>query len=302
METFTFNGKEGQILSAAKYTVENPKAVFQIVHGIAEHKERYQPFCAFLQKNGYSVYIHDHRGHGGSVGKAVGYTAEKNGWQLMVDEIRILTDIIRKENPNLPLFLFGHSMGSFLVRTYAIQNSDYLDGLIVCATGGPLPLLSFVGHNLAKLQKAFLGGLKTGHLINKLSLGGYEKAYGGLGWLTRDPAVVEEYSRDELCGFVPTLALFENLLYGTRFTNKKKNIAKMRKDLPVLFIAGDGDPVGNFGKGVTKVYKMFAEAGIKDLEYKLYPEARHELLNETNKDEIFNDILNWLNSRTKEKK
>lgn len=302
METFTFNGKEGQILSAAKYTVENPKAVFQIVHGIAEHKERYQPFCAFLQKNGYSVYIHDHRGHGGSVGKAVGYTAEKNGWQLMVDEIRILTDIIRKENPNLPLFLFGHSMGSFLVRTYAIQNSDYLDGLIVCATGGPLPLLSFVGHNLVKLQKAFLGGLKTGHLINKLSLGGYEKAYGGLCWLTRDPAVVEEYSRDELCGFVPTLSLFENLLYGTRFTNKKKNIAKMRKDLPVLFIAGDGDPVGSFGKGVTKVYKMFAEAGIKDLEYKLYPEARHELLNETNKDEIFNDILNWLNSRTKEKK
>lgn len=302
METFTFNGKEGQILSAAKYIAEKPKAVFQIVHGIAEHKERYRPFCEFLQKNGYSVYIHDHRGHGGSIGKAVGYTAETNGWQLMVDEVRLLSDIIGKENPNLPLFLFGHSMGSFLVRTYAIQNSDYLGGLIVCATGGPLPVLSFIGHNLAKLQKTFLGGLGTGRLMNKLSLEGYKKAYGGLGWLSRDRAVVDEYSRDELCGFIPTLSLFENLLYGTRFTNKKKNISKMRKDLPVLLIAGDGDPVGSFGKGVTKVYKMFAETGIKDLEYKLYREARHELLNELNKEEVFTDILNWLNKHTEEKK
>lgn len=302
METFTFEGKEGQILSAAKWIAEQPKAVFQIVHGIAEHKERYNSFCEYLRENGYSVYVHDHRGHGGSLTKAVGYTAEKNGWQLMVDEIRILSDIIKQENPNVPFFLFGHSMGSFLARTYAIQDSSCIDGLIVCATGGPLPVLSFIGHNLAKLQKAFIGGSKTGHLINKLSLGSYEKVYGGLNWLTRDKAIIEEYKQDELCGFIPTLSLFENLLYGTRFTNNKKNIRKMRSDLPVLLIAGDGDPVGSFGKGVKKVHKLFEAAGIRDLECKLYPGARHEILNETNKDEVYSDILNWLNRHTEEKK
>ena len=162
MENFTFTGKNGCQIAAAKSVVPQAKGVVQIVHGIAEHKERYGHFC-------------EYRGHGGSRTEKPGYTTEKNGWKVMVDEIRILSGIIKDENPQLPLFLFGHSMGSFLVRTYAIENSGSLSGLIVCATGGPMPFLSFVGHTVARIQKKLIGGKKTAHFINKLSLGGYSK-------------------------------------------------------------------------------------------------------------------------------
>lgn len=301
MENFTFTGKNGCQIAAAKSVVPQAKGVVQIVHGIAEHKERYESFCKYLNQNGYSVYLHDHRGHGGSRTEKPGYTTEKNGWKIMVDEIRILSDIIKNENPQLPLFLFGHSMGSFLVRTYAIENSDCLNGLIVCATGGPMPFLSFVGHTVARIQKKLSGGKKTAHFINKLSLGGYSKFYGGNNWLSRDRKTIEDYENDELCGFIPTVALFENLLYGTRFVNARKNIARMRKTLPVLLIAGDGDPVGNFGKGVLKVETLFRQAGMNDVECKIYSEARHELLNETNKSEVMSDILNWIELRRETK-
>lgn len=301
MENFTFTGKNGCQIAAAKSVVPQAKGVVQIVHGIAEHKERYEPFCKYLNQNGYSVYLHDHRGHGGSRTEKPGYTTEKNGWKIMVDEIRILSDIIKNENPQLPLFLFGHSMGSFLVRTYAIENSDCLNGLIVCATGGPMPFLSFVGHTVARIQKKLSGGKKTAHFINKLSLGGYSKFYGGNNWLSRDRKTIEDYENDELCGFIPTVALFENLLYGTRFVNARKNIARMRKTLPILLIAGDGDPVGNFGKGVLKVETLFRQAGMNDVECKIYSEARHELLNETNKSEVMSDILNWIELRRETK-
>lgn len=301
MEKLTFEGLNGQKLAALKYCASQPKGVVQIVHGIAEHKERYQEFCEFLVQNGYSAYIHDHRGHGESKTKALGYTAEKNGWQTLVDEIRIFSKLIQNENPGIPFFLFGHSMGSFLVRTYSIQDASQLTGLIVCATGGPMPVMGFFGHKIVQFQKALFGGDKIGNFANKLSIEPYQKPYGKNMWLSRDVVIAKDYENDPLCGFTPTLSLFENLLCGIRFTGSFKNIQKTPQKLPILFIAGDGDPVGNFGKGVTKLVNMYKKSGITDLTYHLYPESRHELLNELNKKDVMDDILKWLNLHLEKK-
>ena len=294
---------DGLALSAIITKPENPKALVQISHGMVEHIDRYEDFMRYLAGRGYAVYAHNHLGHKGSVhnDRQLGYFAPENGYKYVLADLLHTAKMAKKENPGKNLFVLGHSMGSFLVRTYAIENSGSLSGLIVCATGGPMPFLSFIGHTVARIQKKLIGGKKTAHFINKLSLGGYSKFYGGNNWLSRDRKTIEDYENDELCGFIPTVALFENLLYGTRFVNARKNIARMRKTLPVLLIAGDGDPVGNFGKGVLKVETLFRQAGMNDVECKIYSEARHELLNETNKSEVMSDILNWIELRRETK-
>ena len=282
-----------------------PKAVVQIAHGIAEHVERYDDFAAFLASNGFAVVANDHLGHGRSMSdpSEKGFFGEIGGWELAVGDMRKLYERTRAEFPDLPCFLFGHSMGSFLARTYLIKYPAGLAGAVLSGTAQQPGAAVAVGQMLGRREIKKHGARYKSELLNSMAFGSYNKDFEPRrtisDWISRDTAVVDQYLADPLCGFIPTAGLFADMMGGIAFNQKPSNLARMKKDLPVYFMSGDADPVGANGKGVLKAYQSFLRAGMTDVTLKLYHEGRHEMLNELNKDEVYADILAWLNGRLK---
>lgn len=280
-----------------------PRAVVQIAHGIAEHIDRYRPFMEFLADNGFVAAGNDHLGHGKSirVPEEQGFFAEKDGWWRVVDDMDKLHDIMSKEYPELPYVLFGHSMGSFLTRTYLIKHPDKYDGVILSGTGHQSPALVLGGNAAASVMAKLNGAMGDGAKLDSLAFGTYlnkiENPRTKFDWLSRDTEQVDKYIADPLCGFVGKIGLYRDMMQGIKFITDKKNIAQMNKEKPVYFMSGDGDPVGDYGKGVVRAYKAFCDAGLHDVFMRLYPGGRHEMLNETNKEQVYQDILNWLNEK-----
>ena len=280
-----------------------PRAVVQIAHGIAEHIDRYRPFMEFLADNGFVAAGNDHLGHGKSirVPEEQGFFAEKDGWWRVVDDMDKLHDIMSKEYPELPYVLFGHSMGSFLTRTYLIKHPDKYDGVILSGTGHQSPALVLGGNAAASVMAKLNGAMGDGAKLDSLAFGSYlnkiENPRTKFDWLSRDTEQVDKYIADPLCGFVGKIGLYRDMMQGIKFITDKKNIAQMNKEKPVYFMSGDGDPVGDYGKGVVRAYKAFCDAGLHDVFMRLYPGGRHEMLNETNKEQVYQDILNWLNEK-----
>ena len=280
-----------------------PRAVVQIAHGIAEHIDRYRPFMEFLADNGFVAAGNDHLGHGKSirVPEEQGFFAEKDGWWRVVDNMDKLHDIMSKEYPELPYVLFGHSMGSFLTRTYLIKHPDKYDGVILSGTGHQSPALVLGGNAAATVMAKLNGAMGDGAKLDSLAFGTYlnkiENPRTKFDWLSRDAEQVDKYIADPLCGFVGKIGLYRDMMQGIKFITDKKNIAQMNKEKPVYFMSGDGDPVGDYGKGVERAYKAFCDAGLHDVFMRLYPGGRHEMLNETNKEQVYQDILNWLNEK-----
>lgn len=280
-----------------------PRAVVQIAHGIAEHIDRYRPFMEFLADNGFVVAGNDHLGHGKSirVPEEQGFFAEKDGWWRVVDDMDKLHDIMSNEYPELPYVLFGHSMGSFLTRTYLIKHPDKYDGVILSGTGHQSPALVLGGNAAASVMAKLNGAMGDGTKLDSLAFGSYlnkiENPRTKFDWLSRDTEQVDKYIADPLCGFVGKIGLYRDMMQGIKFITDKKNIAQMNKEKPVYFMSGDGDPVGDYGKGVERAYKAFCDAGLHDVFMRLYPGGRHEMLNETNKEQVYQDILNWLNEK-----
>ena len=280
-----------------------PRAVVQIAHGIAEHIDRYKPFMEFLADNGFVVAGNDHLGHGKSirVPEEQGFFAEKDGWWHVVDDMDKLHDIMSKEYPELPYVLFGHSMGSFLTRTYLIKHPDKYDAVILSGTGHQSPALVLGGNAAATVMAKLNGAMGDGTKLDSLAFGSYlskiENPRTKFDWLSRDSEQVDKYIADPLCGFVGKISLYRDMMQGIKFITDKKNIAQMNKEKPVYFMSGDGDPVGDYGKGVERAYKAFCDAGLHDVFMRLYPGGRHEMLNETNKEQVYQDILNWLNEK-----
>ena len=280
-----------------------PRAVVQIAHGIAEHIDRYRPFMEFLANNGFVIAGNDHLGHGKSirVPEEQGFFAEKDGWWSVVDDMDKLHDIMSKEYPGLPYVLFGHSMGSFLTRTYLIKHPDKYDGVILSGTGHQSPALVLGGNAAATVMAKLNGAMGDGAKLDSLAFGTYlnkiENPRTKFDWLSRDSEQVDKYIADPLCGFVGKISLYRDMMQGIKFITDKKNIAQMNKEKPVYFMSGDGDPVGDYGKGVERAYKAFCDAGLHDVFMRLYPGGRHEMLNETNKEQVYQDILNWLNEK-----
>ncbi len=277
--------------------------IVQLVHGIAEHIQRYDAFSTFLADNGYIVVAHDQLGHGRSVtdAESMGFFSVKDGWNKAVEDIHSLHERVAAKYPGKPYFLFGHSMGSFLTRTYLIRYRSGLDGAVISGTGQQSSALITGGKLVSSLEKRRHGATYKSELLNKMAFGSYTKKLGNVrtptDWLSRDDSVVDRYNEDPLCGFVPSAGLVNDMMNGIEFISKQKNINKMKKTLPVLFISGDMDPVGEQGKGVIKAYKCFLKAGLTDVTMKLYHGGRHEMLNEINKEEVFQDILGWLNRK-----
>ena len=280
-----------------------PRAVVQIAHGIAEHIDRYRPFMEFLADNGFVVAGNDHLGHGKSirVPEEQGFFAEKDGWWRVVDDMDKLHDIMFNEYPELPYVLFGHSMGSFLTRTYLIKHPDKYDGVILSGTGHQSPALVLGGNAAASVMAKLNGAMGDGAKLDSLAFGTYlnkiENPRTKFDWLSRDTEQVDKYIADPLCGFVGKIGLYRDMMQGIKFITDKKNIAQMNKEKPVYFMSGDGDPVGDYGKGVERAYKAFCDAGLHDVFMRLYPGGRHEMLNETNKEQVYQDILSWLNEK-----
>lgn len=305
IKEFTFTSVNGKTpIRVRKCEPEAaPRGIVQIAHGVAEHCERYDDFMRFLASNGFIAAANDHLGHGKSITdeSELGFFAEKDGWDLVVGDMHKLHDLLLKEHPGLPFFLFGHSMGSFLARTYIIKYPNELTGAVICGTGMQAPALVSAGKAMAKLICGVSGAKHKSGMLNNTAFGKYNDGFKPIrtacDWLSRDEKNVDKYVADPLCGFVPTAGLFRDMMGGIAFISDKANIALMRKELPVFFIAGDKDPVGENGEGVKRAYEAFKAAGMKDVSIKLYPDCRHELLNELNRDEVMNDILNWINSK-----
>ncbi|WP_099362551.1 alpha/beta hydrolase [Fredinandcohnia onubensis] len=300
---FTFLTNDGFTIFYKKWENESniiPKGIIQIAHGMAEHIERYDLFAKALIQEGYVVYGNDHRGHGktGKNANQVGFFAEENGFDLVVEDMLQLTNIIKKDYPNKPIFLFGHSMGSFLSRRYIQTHGDQLAGVILSGTGGNPGLIGQVGIGISKFEMKRKGKRTSSSLMNKLTFGSYNKAFTParteFDWLTRDDSEVDKYIEDPLCGGIFTAGFFYDLVSGVAKVNKHSANRKIPKDLPMYFLAGDKDPVGNFSKGILQAADMYIKLGIEDVTVKLYEDSRHEILNELNKEEVFTDVINWL--------
>lgn len=306
MKNFTFESRDGITVHGNKWFLEKDiksKAVVQIAHGMAEHIDRYSDFAKTLNSKGYIVYGNDHRGHGKTAGSLenLGYFADDNGWNLVVEDMHELTSMIKSEHKGLPLFIFGHSMGSFLSRSYIQKYGNEIDGVILSGTGGDNGLLGNIGILLAKGEMRKMGKKYRSKKMDKLSFGNFNKAFGpnrtNFDWLSRDTKEVDKYIEDELCGEVFTAGFFYDMLTGLKALNKKENIRKVPKELPIFFISGEKDPVGKNTKGVMQAITSLKKAGIKDISYKFYKDGRHEILNELNKKDVYNDVIRWLDER-----
>ena len=277
--------------------------VVQIAHGVAEYGARYAPFARFLCGHGFVVVANDHLGHGQSLipGGPMVYLGEKDGWWNVVDDMECLRSRVAKVFPDRPYFLFGHSMGSFLSRTHLIRYPGRLDGCILCGTGHQSPALIAGGKLIADREIRRLGKKAFSARADDLAFGAYNKAFAPtrtrFDWVSASEENVDAYIADPLCGGDTTLGLFRDMLDGLSYITRQSNMDKMDADLPVFFIAGDQDPVGDMGKGVQKAHDCFKKAGIRDLSIKLYHGLRHEILNEASRQYVYRDVLDWLEAR-----
>lgn len=276
-----------------------PRGVLQLVHGISEHIGRYDHFASFLAQHGFAVAAHDHLGHGGSASSGeYGFFGDRDGWKHVVSDVYALRRQMGERFPGIPYFILGHSMGSFVTRTYLIDYPGTISGVLLSGTGQESAPLVAAGKAVASLCCALRGGNSRSRLVTELSTGAYNRQFApnrtGSDWISRDAAVVDAYTADPLCRFVPTVGMFRDMMGGLQYIGNPRNLARMDRDTPVYFFSGDKDPVGGSGKGVRKVYQLFQAAGVKDVSLKLYPEGRHEMLNELNRDQVYDDVLSWL--------
>ena len=278
-----------------------PRGILQIAHGMIDYVGRYESLADYLTGLGFVVCGADHLGHGGTVKDPsdYGYFAKKDGYKIVVDDIYRLNRIMRDEYKDLPIFLFGHSMGSFMSRLYALKYPESISGIIIHGTGGKNPLLA-LGKLVVKILKLFRGDRHRSKLITSLAFGSYNSTFpkeeGKNAWLTRDVASVANRDSDERTSFLFTLSAYGDLFAALGESNSKRFYSTYPVSLPTLIMSGEDDPVGNYGKGPREVYKGLQKRGVYNLRLKMYEGARHELFNEFNRDEAFCDIAEWLDS------
>ncbi|MGJ9457564.1 lysophospholipase [Oceanobacillus sp. CF4.6] len=276
-----------------------PKAIIQLAHGMAEHINRYDEFASYLLEQGYFVIGNDHRGHGktGEKSGILGYFSDKDGFKKATNDLYEITRYIKQSYPEIPIFLVGHSMGSFLVRNYIQTHSALLKGVILLGTGYYPKTISIAGRRLSLL----LPPKEESKLMNRLAFSSNSKKISdrknGFEWLTKDEAIVTKYMDDPLSGFVPTGRFFYDLLSGVLSMQDKKKNTSIQKDLPLLLISGDADPIGNYAKGIWKTADIYRKAGLQEVLVMLITDGRHELLNEINREEVFESLCEWLNSQ-----
>ena len=284
-------------------TAKPPLALLMIAHGMAEHAGRYAQLAAKLNAAGYGVYALDQRGHGRSAERGVlGHYADTDGWNKVVGDLDTLNRHIRQQHPHTPLFLLGHSMGSYIGMAYLIRHSRDVQGAILSGSNYQPLALYKAASLICRFERWRLGPTGRSRLIDQLSFGSFNKAFKpnrtDFDWLSRDPAEVDRYVTDPLCGFVCTTQLWCDLMQGFQQITPLRNLAHINADLPLLVIGGGNDPVSQ-GKRLNDLANALRRAGNRQVEVKIYPQARHELLNESNRDEVILYIQNWLQAHSR---
>ena len=275
--------------------------VIQIAHGMAEHKERYIKFAEKLCDNGFAVFINDHIGHGESVSdeSELGYFGARDGWKSFIGDCKRLMEFAKAEFPGVPYIFFGHSMGSFISRSFSAKYASELKGAIFCGTAGPNPAAG-IGAAVASLIGKFKGSHHRSKFIDNLAFGAYNKRFEGrtsFDWLTRDNDEVDKYIADDLCGFLFTAFGYRDMFNLLSSVSTADWFSSYPKDLPVLMISGSEDPVGDYSKGVNTVFDKLKAAGKDNVTLHLYDGARHEILNESACfEKVCADIIDWANS------
>lgn len=304
-EQFRFTSNHGEIKCHGVRWVPDGevRAVLQISHGMAEHVERYREFAGYMADRGVLVVGHDHLGHGDSVKSRedYGFFAEENGNQILIADLRKVFHMTKRAYKDVPYVLLGHSMGSFLVRQYLCSYGAELDGAVICGTGYQPAIIPRLGRTICKAQARQHGWHYRSVLLRQMCFGSYNQRFvpnrTSSDWLCRDQAVVDEYEQDPRCGFDFTLNGYYNLFICLSKIIRKDYLERMPRELPVFFIAGEEDPVGDFGKGVRRVEKLFRKTGMKDVECKMYPGDRHEILNELDKGQVYEDVWSWMEKK-----
>lgn len=281
----------------------SPKAILQISHGMCEYIERYEEFIEYLTNLGILVCGHNHLGHKESIIKKeyLGYFHNKKGYLFLIKDLYHMTMLIKKKYSDLPYFLFGHSMGSFILRSYlglySNKDSALLTGAIICGTGGTNPF-SDIGITIIESIKKQKGALYRSNFIHHLMFGNYlhhiKNPRTSFDWLTKDTNIVDDYINDPYCNMLFTLNGFENLIQINKLANSKHCYEHYSKTIPIYLISGAMDPVGNYGKGVLEVYQKLKEQGLHDVTLRLYPGDRHEILNELDRQQVYENISNWV--------
>ena len=301
---FYFDSRDGESrIHAVRWMPDSQSTivcVVQVVHGMAEYAERYEEFAQFLTDRGIVVTGEDHLGHGRSVGEKgqYGYFCEQDPATVLVRDVHRLKKMTQELYPDVPYVILGHSMGSFITRNYMCRYGTGIAAAVVMGTGmQPMAALK-LSQAILCIQKIFCGSRHVSRLMERLAFGGYNKRAGTVrtpfDWLSRDAERVDRYISDPMCGFGFTVNGFHTLFELIARLYKRESLKQIPKSLPVYMVSGTGDPVGNYGKGVRKAYDSLKEAGLENMELKLYEGGRHELMNETNRAEVMQDIYEWL--------
>ena len=299
--SFYINTNDSIKLFVNRYTPEiSAKKVLIIVHGMAEHSLRYEAFAEFLNKSQVVVYSYDQRGHGKTAERIeeIGFFAENDGIKKVTDDLDVIVNYVKNEYVNLPVILLGHSMGSFVVRNYAAIYGNSVSGIILSGTGGSAGFEGKAGFFLTKILCKIKNKKSPSKLMDKLIFGTYNKKINPqrtkFDWLSRNELEVDKYINDSFCGTVFSVGFFKDLIQLVEIVNKKNHADKIPKELPIYLFSGSNDPLSKYGKQIEDVYNLYKNSGTKNITMKLYKDGRHEMLNEINKDSVYNDIITWI--------
>lgn len=287
--------------SMAPENHEAIKGVVQISHGMAEYSARYTRFATALCERGYVVFLSDHVGHGTSVSdkSMLGFFGATDGEEHWVEDLKTLADIAKGEYPDLPFFLFGHGMGSLVARKYTAEYSSLFSGVVYSGTSGTNPALGF-GILLADILIKLHGPQYKSKLLDKMAFGAYNSKMPKqtpCDWVSRDPVEVQKFIDDEYCGYMYTVSGLKALFMTVKEVSSNQWYENVPKDMPIFLVSGSMDPIGNYSKGVKEVYEKLKKTGHEHTSMNIYEDARHEILNEINRDEVTSDILNWLDKQ-----
>ena len=298
---FTFETVDGASLHVYGWVVQEPRAIVQILHGMAEHGARYARLAQALAAARYSTFAHDHRGHGKSISAASpqGHKADSDGWNRVVEDAHGVNRAIAKRHPGVPIIMLGHSMGSFVLQQLLFEHPHDMIAAALSGSNGKPPPIAALAKVIARIERARVGKRNPSPVLQKLTFDDYNKAFAPnrteFDWLSRDPKEVDIYVADPLLGFAVSTQTYVDLLNGLDYIANPRNVGKVPQSMPLYLFAGDQDPVGDFGKGVKRLHDAYKRAAVFDVRFKLYPQARHETLNETNRQEVTDDFIAWCN-------
>jgi alpha-beta hydrolase superfamily lysophospholipase len=302
---FTLTAADGTELFVRCWIPDKPaKSVVQIAHGLAEHGARYGRLAAVLNEHGYAVYANDLRGHGktAKTPEDLGYFAERDGWRKCLDDLWFVHQRIAADHPRLPIILLGHSMGSTMARQFIMEHGDALAGAVLSGPSGQPTAMAALGRAITRLERLRLGPRGHSRIINNMTFDGFNKAFApartSFDWLSRDPGEVDKYVADPFCGFPASVQLWVEMLDAWKKISSPASCRRVPKNLPLYVIAGQRDPVSGAARQIEPMIAAYRTAGLERIECRIYPEARHELFNETNRDEVTRDLIAWLDRVT----